>query len=309
MDKCRLTIFTPVYNRADLVGRCYRSMLRQKNQNFIWIIVDDGSTDHLEKVVEPWLKRAAENPSGFRIEFYRKANGGMYTAYNLALSHVETDYWVCIDSDDWLADDAVEIIYQAIRYSESRQMKISGLAGLDAEPDGHICGGKFPKIRTASLMDLKFRYRHKGDIKVVYRTAASAPFLPMPVIEGEKDFNPYYIMLQMDREAPLLLLNHVLCIADYQPDGMSARLFRQYEDSPVSFGLLRLQFLRMSDLPGWFRYRQRIHYVSSWLFAVRQKKKGLRAPFFEKGMLWALLPGILLNGYIRLRNRRDRKQV
>ena len=53
MDKCRLTIFTPVYNRADLVGRCYRSMLRQKNQNFIWIIVDDGSTDHLEKVVEP----------------------------------------------------------------------------------------------------------------------------------------------------------------------------------------------------------------------------------------------------------------
>ena len=94
-------------------------------------------------------------------------------------------------------------------------------------------------------MDLKFRYRHKGDIKVVYRTAASAPFLPMPEIKGEKDFNPYYIMLQMDREAPLLVINKVLCIVDYQPDGMSAGLFRQYEESPVSFGMLRLQYLKM----------------------------------------------------------------
>ena len=113
----------------------------------------------------------------------------MYTAYNLALGHVRTDYWVCIDSDDWLADEAVDIIYRAIDFSESRQMKISGFVGLDADPEGKICGGYFPRIKQATLMDLKFRYRHKGDIKVVYRTAASASFLPMPEIKGEKDFN------------------------------------------------------------------------------------------------------------------------
>lgn len=303
MDECRLTIFTPVYNRADCIVHCYESMLRQSNQNFVWIIVDDGSTDHLEDVVRPWLERAA----AFQIEFYRKENGGMYTAYNLALSHVETDYWVCIDSDDWLADDAVDIIYRAIRYSESKNINISGFVGLDAEPDGKICGGRFPQVRTASLMDLKFRYKHQGDIKVVYRTAASAPFLPMPEISGEKNFNPYYIMLQMDREAPLLVINRVLCIVDYQPDGMSARVFRQYEDSPVSFGMLRLQFLQMPDIPFWFRYRQCMHYVSSWLFAVKQHRKGLRAPFFSGGMLLAFLPGVLLHLYIIFRNRRDRK--
>lgn len=303
MDECRLTIFTPVYNRADCIVHCYESMLRQSNQNFVWIIVDDGSTDHLEDVVRPWLERAA----AFRIEFYRKENGGMYTAYNLALSHVETDYWVCIDSDDWLADDAVDIIYRAIRYSESKNINISGFIGLDAEPDGKICGGRFPQVRTASLMNLKFRYKHQGDIKVVYRTAASAPFLPMPEISGEKNFNPYYIMLQMDREAPLLVINRVLCIVDYQPDGMSARVFRQYEDSPVSFGMLRLQFLQMPDIPFWFRYRQCMHYVSSWLFAVKQHRKGLRAPFFSGGMLLAFLPGVLLHLYIIFRNRRDRK--
>ena len=200
-NNCRLTIFTPVYNRAHCITRCYESMLRQKNQNFVWIVVDDGSTDHLEDVVRPWLESInTEKPPGrFRIEFYRKKNGGLHTAYNLALRYAKTDYWVCIDSDDWLADDAVEIIYRAIRYSESRQMKVSGFVGLDAEVDGGICGGRFPKVRTATLMDLKFRYKHRGDVKVVYRMSATAPFLPLPEIKGEKNFNPYYMMLQMDR--------------------------------------------------------------------------------------------------------------
>lgn len=309
MDECRLTIFTPVYNRADHIGKCYESMLRQKNQNFVWIIVDDGSTDALADVVKLWME-AEPDPDDrvrFRVEFYQKDNGGMYTAYNLALSHVKTDYWVCIDSDDWLADDAVDIIYRAIRYSEEQEMEISGFVGLDAEPDGKICGGRFPQVRTASLMDLKFRYKHQGDIKVVYRTVASAPFLPMPEISGEKNFNPYYIMLQMDREAPLLVINRVLCIVDYQPDGMSARVFRQYEDSPVSFGMLRLQFLKMPKIPFWFRYIQRMHYVSSWLFAVKQHRKGLRGPSFSNGMLLAFLPGVLLHFYIIFRNYRDCK--
>ena len=309
MDKCRLTIFTPVYNRAGHIGKCYESMLRQNNQNFVWIIVDDGSTDHPEDVVQPWLEEANTPGSRgrFRIEFYRKPNGGMYTAYNLALQHVKTDYWVCIDSDDWLADDAVDIIYRAIDLSESRQMKISGFVGLDADPDGKICGGPFPRVRQASLMDLKFRYKHKGDIKVVYRTASSAPFLPMPEIPDEKDFNPYYIMLQMDRKAPLLVINRVLCIVDYQPEGMSARLFHQYEESPVSFGMLRLQYLQMPGLPWWFRYRQCIHYVSSWLFSKRQRRRGLRAPLFSIGMMAAVLPGVILHFYIILKNRRDKK--
>ena len=166
---------------------------------------------HLEEVVRPWLERAEDSArsrfSRFRIEFYQKENGGLNTAYNLALSHVKTDYWVCIDSDDWLADDAVETIYRAIRRSKSGQMKISGFVGLDAEPDGTVCGGRFPHVRTASLMDLKFRYKHKGDFKVVYRTAAAAPFFPIPEVKGEKNFNPYYMMLQMDREAPLLILD------------------------------------------------------------------------------------------------------
>ena len=71
----------------------------------------------------------------------------------------------------------------------------------------------------------------------------------------------------------------------------------------MSFGMLRLQYLQMPGIPWWFRYRQCMHYVSSWLFAVKQRKKGLGAPLFSMGMILALAPGFLLHFYIRLRNR------
>ena len=127
-DDCRLTIFTPVYNRAYCIEKCYRSLLRQKNQNFIWIIVDDGSVDGLSGLAQSWMDKG----SNFRIEYYRKENGGIHTAYNLALSHVHTDYWVCIDSDDWLADNAVNVIYEGIKYCEKHQLNVCGMVGLDA---------------------------------------------------------------------------------------------------------------------------------------------------------------------------------
>lgn len=268
MEECKLTIFTPVYNRAKCLGNCYESMKRQLNHNFIWIVIDDGSTDDVESLVKKWKAET----TFFKIEFYRKENGGMYTAYNMALEHVKTDYWVCIDSDDWLADNAVDMIYQAIEEVETKKLDVCGIVGLDATPNGVICGGKFPECTTVGLMDLKLKYRHKGDIKVVYLMSETRPFIPMPEIRGEKDFNPYYIMLQMDEKKPLFVLNEVLCVVDYQQDGMSGRVFRSYMESPVSYGMLRLQYLRMPDIPWWFKYRQYIHYVSSWIFAKKEKK-------------------------------------
>ena len=42
-----VTVFTPVYNRKNLIGNLYQSLLSQTYKNFEWIIVDDGSTDDI----------------------------------------------------------------------------------------------------------------------------------------------------------------------------------------------------------------------------------------------------------------------
>ena len=158
MKERKLTIFTPIYNRAYCLNNCYQSMRRQKNKRFIWIIVDDGSTDNLESLVSEWIVDESE----FQIEYYRKENGGMYTAYNLAFEHIITDYWMCIDSDDWLADDAVDRIYDAIDYVEKKKLSICGIVGLDALQDGTICGGKLPDVDIVGLLELKLKYHHKS---------------------------------------------------------------------------------------------------------------------------------------------------
>ena len=109
-----LTVFTPTYNRVELLSRCYESMKRQTSKNFIWMIIDDGSTDDTASVVSNWIKESSD----FSIEYYYKDNGGLHTAYNEAIKHIKTKLCVCIDSDDFMPDVAVEMILRFWKKNE-----------------------------------------------------------------------------------------------------------------------------------------------------------------------------------------------
>ena len=80
----QLTVFTPTYNRAELLKRCYESMKRQTNQNFIWMVIDDGSCDHTKELVEEWKCERHD----FQLQYFYKENGGLHTAYNEAISKI-----------------------------------------------------------------------------------------------------------------------------------------------------------------------------------------------------------------------------
>lgn len=301
MDTCKLTIFTPAYNRSACMKRLYKSLVDQTCHNFRWIIVDDGSTDDLGQLAAQWI----HEEEAFSISYYYKKNGGMYTAYNTALSHVDTEYWVCVDSDDWMPADAVEKIYAA--FSACERSGAAGIVGLDALADGRVLGGLFPKeaCPLCHLIDIQLKIRHAGDMKMVYRKEISDRIGFMPEIEGEKDFNPYYMMLQMDRIAPLLVLNEILCYVEYQSDGMTHNVWKAYKRSPISYGLLRLEFLDRENLPFFFSCKQCIHYVSSWLFTVEKREKRGMLPLPLQGplMIAAWIPGIVLHMITHIKNR------
>ena len=55
MDK-RITVFTPTYNRADLLPNLYESLLRQSSRDFRWLVIDDGSSDNTEELVAGWIR-------------------------------------------------------------------------------------------------------------------------------------------------------------------------------------------------------------------------------------------------------------
>ena len=133
-QKVKLTVFTPAYNRAHTLGRCYESMLKQKCKDFKWLIIDDGSTDNTKELVDSWLNK----DNGFEIIYKYKKNGGMHTAHNLAYELIDTELNVCIDSDDRLSENAIEKIIDF--WNENGSEKYAGIIGLDDDLDGNIIG-------------------------------------------------------------------------------------------------------------------------------------------------------------------------
>ena len=52
--ECKITVFTPTYNRAYILENLYRSLQRQRFHDFEWLVVDDGSDDNTRQLLETW---------------------------------------------------------------------------------------------------------------------------------------------------------------------------------------------------------------------------------------------------------------
>lgn len=293
-----LTVFTPAYNRADLLPRCFESMKRQTNKDFIWMIIDDGSTDGTRELVESWMKEKQD----FEIQYFYKENGGLHTAYNEAISHIETELSVCIDSDDFMPDDAVEKILSF--WKEFGSDSYAGIVGLDYYLDGTVIGDPLPEQKSVNLIDLltgKYPIVN-GDRTNVVRTELYKKFAPMKIYPGEKNFNPHYMHLQISQEYDFLVLNENLRFVDYQPNGMTNSMLKQYSNSPNSFAEIRKLYLSFPGTSFQFKMRHSIHLVSSCILTGSISKAIKESPC--KGITLLAVPfGILLSWHIRAKVR------
>ncbi len=288
-QKKTLTIFTPSYNRADLLLRAYEALQGQSLKDFIWMIIDDGSTDNTEQVVKPWLSN-----DEFEVRYIKKENGGLYTGYNKAIELADTELMVCIDSDDYMPPDAVEKIISFWKKYGSDEY--AGIVGLDCDLDGNIIGDRLPDIKSVNLIDLlcgKYNIVN-GDRTNVVRTKLYKEVAPMIGFEGEKNFNPHYMHLMISKKYDFLVLNENLRFVEYQPGGLSDTMWKQYLSSPKSFAKTRILYLEFENTPLSFKIRNSIHYVSSIIIAGECVEGFKKCP--RKGcFLVAFLPGVLLS--------------
>ncbi len=293
-----LTIFTPAYNRADLLPRCYESMKRQTNKNFIWMIIDDGSTDKTDELVKKWI----ETETQFRIEYYYKENGGLHTAYNEAIAHIETELCVCIDSDDFMPDDAVEKILSF--WAENGSDEYAGIVGLDYYTDETVIGDPLPEQKSVNLIDLltgKYNIVN-GDRTNVVRTQLYKKYAPMKSFMGEKNFNPHYMHLQISQEYDFLVMNENLRYVEYQSGGMSDSILKQYRNSPNSFAEIRKLYLSFPDTSFKFKLRHSIHLVSSCILAGDITRAIKESPH-KIIAVFAIPFGIALSVYVKIKTK------
>ncbi|GGI46064.1 beta-glycosyltransferase [Paenibacillus marchantiophytorum] len=290
----RLTVFTPTYNRAYCLGQCYESLKRQTSKDFIWLIIDDGSADDTRELVAGWI---AEKE--IQIRYHQQENQGMHGAHNTAYQLINTELNVCIDSDDYMPDEAVANILAF--WAQHGSEKVSGIIGLDAYTDGRLIGTKLPEDRkTSTLFELYSKYGVTGDKKLVYRTELTRDY-PYPIFENEKYVGLAYKYYMLDQQYELLLMNHVLCHVEYLPDGSSMNMLKQYRKNPRGFAFYRKELMKLPFASLLFKFRQSIHYVSS---SLTSKNRSFMKETPAKWLtVLAIPPGIFLYWYMIRKTR------
>lgn len=287
-----LTIFTPAYNRAHTLPRTYESLKSQDCKDFIWLVVDDGSSDNTAELVKKW--QSVDN--GFEIRYIYKENGGMHTAHNVAYENIDTELNTCIDSDDCMAPGAVRKILK--KWDEVRDMRYAGIIGLDADFSGNIIGTGFSSGLTETTLSDYYTQGGSGDKKLIYRTDIIKQYVPYPVFEGEKYVSLSSAYILIDQKYKLAVIDDVLCDVEYQLDGHGRTMWKEYVRSPRGFA-----YLRKICMPLRTSYKEMfkdcIHYVSSSIFAKNRNFIG-ESP--KKMLTVAAIPfGICLNILIRIK--------
>lgn len=255
-----LTVFTPAYNRAHTLPRTYESLRSQSCKDFVWLIVDDGSADNTGELVRSWQER----DNGFEIRYIYKPNGGMHTAHNTAYENIDTELNTCIDSDDCMAPGAVEKILR--KWESVRDRGYAGIIALDSDMDGNVIGTGFPEGLTATTLMGYYAAGGSGDKKLIYRTDIINRYPPYPVFEGERYVALAYKYRLIDQEYKLAVLDEVVCNVDYQPDGHSTAMFREYVRSPGGFAFWRKVCMQYPESPKRLVV-DAVHYVAESLIA------------------------------------------
>lgn len=294
MKKTTITVFTPTYNRDYCLKNCYDSLKRQTSKDFCWLVIDDGSIDNTENLVKSWMKECND----FKIDYVYKENGGLHTAYNKAIEIIDTELCICIDSDDYMPNDAIEKIIK--KWKKDGDKKYAGIIGLDYYTNGNIIGKKLPEKKDVNINELFIKGLLVGDKKLVIRTELYKMVAPMPTFNGEKNFNPNYMNIQIGEEFDFLVMNENLCFVEYQENGMTYNIFNQYINSPNSFAQIRRLYLSLENSTILFKIRHAIHYNSSCILSKKYKDIIAKSP--NKYATFLTFPlGMILTLYIKLK--------
>ena len=249
-----VTVFTPTYNRAYILGDLYHSLQRQTCMDFEWLIVDDGSADDTKALVASW--QGEENP--FPIRYVYQENGGKCRAINRGLKEADGRLFFTVDSDDYLTDDAIE---KVIRWDG------------ELPKDGHFCGyvgnrGITPtqtpnRLFPGGYLDGTALDRYDqvdGERAFVFYTEIHRKYL-YPEFPGEKFLTEAVTWDLMAHDGyKMRFYNDIIWIWEYKDDGLTRAGYRVFLENPQGTGLFfrqKAEFLHYSlwnKLTLWYGY-------------------------------------------------------
>ncbi|MGD6991122.1 glycosyltransferase family A protein [Sutcliffiella horikoshii] len=262
-----IVILTPSYNRAKTLTKLYESLIKQGDNNFEWLIVDDGSTDETRVLVK---KMKMEGK--IKIKYIVQQNGGKARALNRGFSYCDyASVFVVVDSDDYLLPSAIKTIQDYLeRYRDNKEVgafffHYQTPSGSILKPDG--------KVIDSDKMLTRYQYNNiykKNDGCICYLNKAVKKYR-YPEFSGENYVGPTVIQLEMANEYKIIFSPKIVGVAEYLDGGLSksGRLLRV--KNPM--GMLYYVKLMLSSKSNIFT--QMKYALSIWPYAKYANKSFL----------------------------------
>ena len=234
-----LSIITPTYNREYMLHRLYESLKVQTCKDFEWIVVDDGSSDKTRDLIYNFQK---ENI--IKINYIYKENGGKPSAHNEGVLAAKGELTICVDSDDALSIDAVEITKKI--WNQQKNKDIIGILAKRGDFINHvqICGNWPSSLKECKMIELQEKYKFYGDTALFFKTTLLQKNL-FKIFKDEKFIPEDSLYVKLDNYGKMLLLDAVLYYCEYLPDGLTAKYKKLLLENPM--GTSYCYYLRMKQ--------------------------------------------------------------
>lgn len=255
-----ITIITPTYNRADLLPRLYESLLTQTSMDFEWMVVDDGSLDNTEELIQRYRQE-----DKIPVYYEKQPNAGKHTALNRGISKIKSELTFIVDSDDYLTPDAVEIILSYHKKYRNTD-NFCGYSFLRCHQDGRVNTAYFPEDeKIGTYLSVRINGNIGGDKAEVFCTGILKRY-PFPVFEGEKYMPEDAVWMQMSGPYRMLHVNKCIYICDYLEGGLTntgrrmkiqsprGMMFRSkvYLDNPSTCMKVKVKMMLLYNIYGRF---------------------------------------------------------
>lgn len=221
-----ITVFTPTYNRAYTIERVFDSLMAQtfSHDKFEWILIDDGSSDNTQELVDSFLKKA-----DFKIVSITQQNMGKNYCHNRAITLAEGELFLILDSDDAIVPECMDTFWKHwLSLDQNVKKNIYGINCLCK--DGYTDKLIGHSVQEGFISD-SYKWKHKHRVFFETWGALNTQLFKQhlfPQIDEIKFIPEAYLWDRVRNKRAVLSTNNTLRIVFHQKDGFTCNTLKSY---------------------------------------------------------------------------------
>ena len=296
----KISVLTSTYNRGNLLKKLYNSLIQNSNYNVDvqWLIIDDGSKDDTKNIVKDF-----KDENKIEIKYFYQENQGKLLAINKLVKEANGDLIIECDSDDYFTEDAFDIIKN--EYQKCDKSDIYALCFLKYDQNGNNMGNLFKNEKT-TMFDLYFKEGENGEKALVFFADVRKKY-KHELEHNEKFVTEARMYHKMDVKYKMICINKPIMICEYQKDGYSKNIIKQFKNNPYGYYKYFQEILE-KDMKG-VKFSKRLYVIKHYILfgkLINAKKSLNKIMSTKNKILYCLL---YVPGRIKTKMKFDVKKI